>query len=103
MTVAHESRVVVVGQGYVGLPLAVRAVEVGHTVVGFDLDKDRVDRLRRGVSFIDDITDADLEAVCGTGATPPETTRRISPTSPSPWCACRSRCATAPLTLSYIE
>ena len=67
MTVAHESRVVVVGQGYVGLPLAVRAVEVGHTVVGFDLDKDRVDRLRRGASFIDDITDADLAAVLETG------------------------------------
>ena len=30
MTVAHDSRVVVVGQGYVGLPLAMRAVEVGH-------------------------------------------------------------------------
>ncbi len=63
MPVAHESRVAVVGQGYVGLPLAVRAVEVGHTVVGFDLDKDRVDQLRRGVSFIDDITDADLALV----------------------------------------
>ena len=63
MTVAQDSRVVVVGQGYVGLPLAVRAVEVGHTVVGFDLDKDRVDRLRRGASFIDDITDADLALV----------------------------------------
>jgi UDP-N-acetyl-D-mannosaminuronic acid dehydrogenase/UDP-N-acetyl-D-glucosamine dehydrogenase len=67
MRVAHESRVAVVGQGYVGLPLAVRAVEVGHTVVGFDLDKDRVDQLRRGVSFIDDITNADLAVVVGTG------------------------------------
>ena len=37
MTVASDGRVVVVGQGYVGLPLAVRAVEVGHDVVGFDL------------------------------------------------------------------
>ena len=67
MTVAHDSRVVVVGQGYVGLPLAVRAVEVGHTVVGFDLDKDRVDRLRRADSFIDDITDDDLRAALDTG------------------------------------
>jgi UDP-N-acetyl-D-glucosamine dehydrogenase len=67
MTVAQEIRVAVVGQGYVGLPLAVRAVEVGHTVVGFDLDKTRVDRLRRGASFIDDITDDDLAAALGTG------------------------------------
>ena len=36
-----NGRVAVVGQGYVGLPLAMRAVEVGHTVVGFDLDKSR--------------------------------------------------------------
>jgi UDP-N-acetyl-D-glucosamine dehydrogenase len=66
-TVPAASRVVVVGQGYVGLPLSVRAVEVGHTVVGFELDKDRVDRLRRGQSFIDDITDADLAAILATG------------------------------------
>jgi UDP-N-acetyl-D-mannosaminuronic acid dehydrogenase/UDP-N-acetyl-D-glucosamine dehydrogenase len=66
-TVPHDSRVVVVGQGYVGLPLAVRAVEVGHTVVGFELDKTRVDRLRRGQSFIDDISDADLGAILATG------------------------------------
>jgi UDP-N-acetyl-D-glucosamine dehydrogenase len=67
MTVARDGRVVVVGQGYVGLPLAVRAVEVGHDVIGFDLDKDRVDRLRRGESFIDDITDDDLTAAVRTG------------------------------------
>jgi UDP-N-acetyl-D-glucosamine dehydrogenase len=67
MTVAQGIRVAVVGQGYVGLPLAVRAVEVGHTVVGFDLDKTRVDRLRRGSSFIDDISDADLAAALHTG------------------------------------
>jgi UDP-N-acetyl-D-glucosamine dehydrogenase len=59
--------VVVVGQGYVGLPLAVRAVQVGHRVVGFDLDKQRVDQLRRGESFIDDITDSDIAAALRTG------------------------------------
>jgi UDP-N-acetyl-D-mannosaminuronic acid dehydrogenase/UDP-N-acetyl-D-glucosamine dehydrogenase len=59
--------VVVVGQGYVGLPLAVRAVQVGHHVVGFDLDKHRVDRLRRGESFIDDIGDEDIAACLRTG------------------------------------
>jgi UDP-N-acetyl-D-glucosamine dehydrogenase len=33
-----SGRVAVVGQGYVGLPLAMRAAEVGHQVVGFDTD-----------------------------------------------------------------
>ena len=67
MTVTPGSRVVVVGQGYVGLPLAVQAARVGYTVVGFDLDKDRVEQLRRGISFIDDITEADLAGVLGSG------------------------------------
>ena len=46
--------VVVVGQGYVGLPLALRAVEVGHRVVGFDTDEARTARLAAGDSYIDD-------------------------------------------------
>ena len=32
-------KLVVVGQGYVGLPIAMRAVEVGYDVVGLDIDK----------------------------------------------------------------
>jgi UDP-N-acetyl-D-glucosamine dehydrogenase len=67
MTVSYDGPVVVVGQGYVGLPLAVRAVEVGHRVVGFDLDKHRTDLLRRGESFIDDITDDDIARCLRTG------------------------------------
>src|SRR5664279_660712 len=67
MTNTQGGPVVVVGQGYVGLPLAMRATEVGHRVIGFDLDKSRVDRLRRAESFIDDVTDADLEAAIASG------------------------------------
>jgi nucleoside-diphosphate-sugar epimerase len=33
--------VVIAGQGYVGLPLAVRAAEVGHRVIGYDVDTDQ--------------------------------------------------------------
>ena len=52
-------RVVVVGQGYVGLPLAMRAVAVGHDVVGFDVSVDRVKRLAAGESFVEDVPPAD--------------------------------------------
>jgi UDP-N-acetyl-D-mannosaminuronic acid dehydrogenase/UDP-N-acetyl-D-glucosamine dehydrogenase len=62
-----SQRVVVVGQGYVGLPVSVRAVEVGFDVVGFDVDDDRVARLRRGESFIDDVGDEELAATLATG------------------------------------
>jgi UDP-N-acetyl-D-glucosamine dehydrogenase len=60
-------RIVVVGQGYVGLPVAIRAVEVGFDVVGFDVDKTRVDCLRKAETFIDDITDGDLAIAMSTG------------------------------------
>ena len=60
-------RVVVVGQGYVGLPLAVRAAQVGHDVVGFDVDEERIKRLAGGESYVDDIADAELRAILDAG------------------------------------
>jgi UDP-N-acetyl-D-glucosamine dehydrogenase len=59
--------VVVVGQGYVGLPLAVRAVEVGHRVVGFDTDEERVKRLAAGESYVEDVPPAEVAAALATG------------------------------------
>ena len=50
-------KVVVVGQGYVGLPLALAAAESGHHVVGFDTDTARVEGLNSGKSPIGDISD----------------------------------------------
>lgn len=67
-------RVVIVGQGYVGLPLAIRAVEVGHDVVGFDLDADRIGQLVAGTSYIEDISDDRLAAALGTGRYRPSAT-----------------------------
>jgi len=60
-------RVVVVGQGYVGLPLAVRAAQVGHDVVGFDVDEERIKRLSGGESYVDDIGDTELRAILDAG------------------------------------
>ena len=60
-------KLVVVGQGYVGLPLALRAAEVGYEVVGFDLDVDRIKRLADGDSYIEDITDERLRAALDSG------------------------------------
>jgi len=60
-------KVIVIGQGYVGLPVAVRAAEAGFDVVGFDVDAARVQRLAAGESFIEDITEARLRAVLDSG------------------------------------
>lgn len=50
-------KVVIVGQGYVGLPIAMRAVEVGHNVVGYEVDPERVKRLVASDSYVGDIDD----------------------------------------------
>lgn len=60
-------RVVITGQGYVGLPLAVRAAECGHTVVGYDVDDRRVAALARGESYVEDVSSERLAAVIGSG------------------------------------
>ena len=41
------------GLGYIGLPLALRYLDSGFKVVGFDLDTKKVDKLRLGKSYID--------------------------------------------------
>ncbi|WP_250037145.1 nucleotide sugar dehydrogenase [Paractinoplanes maris] len=64
-------RVVVVGQGYVGLPLAVRAARVGHSVVGFDVDDERIKRLAAGESYVDDISSAELRELLDQGTFQP--------------------------------
>lgn len=49
-------KVVVIGQGYVGLPVSMRAVEIGYDVVGIDVDQRRVDSLLAGTSYVEDIS-----------------------------------------------
>ena len=49
-------KVVIIGQGYVGLPLAMRCVEVGYKVIGYDTDDSKIGALKDGVSPIDDVT-----------------------------------------------
>lgn len=62
-----DRKVVIVGQGYVGLPVAMRAVEVGYSVVGVDLDKNRIDSLNSGESYVDDISNSQLRAALESG------------------------------------
>ncbi|WP_432101081.1 nucleotide sugar dehydrogenase [Streptomyces sp. WAC 04229] len=61
-------QIVVAGQGYVGLPLAVRAAEVGHRVVGYDVDSHRVQQLAAGQSCVRDVASSRLRAVLDSGA-----------------------------------
>jgi len=64
---AESRRVLVMGQGYVGLPLTMRAVEVGNSVVGFDIDEERVKRLASGEPQIEDVTEVQLDRALRSG------------------------------------
>ena len=66
----RSAKVVVVGQGYVGLPVAMRSVEVGFDVVGFDVSEQRVASLRAGESFVGDVSDDTLAAALAAGYKP---------------------------------
>jgi UDP-N-acetyl-D-glucosamine dehydrogenase len=60
-------RVVIVGQGYVGLPLAMAICSGGHDVIGFDLNETIVSNLNSGVSHIEDVESTSLSKWINTG------------------------------------
>lgn len=45
----NEAKVCIVGLGYVGLPLALAFAESGLPVLGFDVNKEKVEKLKKGV------------------------------------------------------
>lgn len=63
----NGTTLVVVGQGYVGLPVAQAASAVGIKVVGLETAPGRADNLNRGISHVDDISDGDLRAMLARG------------------------------------
>ena len=65
--------VVVVGLGYVGLPLAVRAAETGYDVIGYDTDPGRVKMLGAGESYVEDVPDTELQLALKDGRFRPST------------------------------
>jgi UDP-N-acetyl-D-glucosamine dehydrogenase len=68
--------VVILGLGYVGLPLAQQATRVGMSVLGFDVNTAVVDALAAGRSHVDDLSDADVaEMVAGGFRTTADETR----------------------------
>ncbi|WP_057882137.1 nucleotide sugar dehydrogenase [Tsuneonella troitsensis] len=59
---ATTEKIVVLGLGYVGLPLAVALAGKQDGVVGFDVSKRRVESLTSGTDWTGEIADADLQA-----------------------------------------
>jgi UDP-N-acetyl-D-glucosamine dehydrogenase len=59
--------VTVIGQGYVGLPLAAEFAEAGFSVTGLDNDQDRVAALNLGQSYIPDVPSGRLRQLMAAG------------------------------------
>jgi len=66
---AQNSQVLaIIGQGYVGLPLAMAAVDAGWTVIGIDNFEAKVSQINSGSSPVEDISDQQLQAAIAKGA-----------------------------------
>lgn len=65
--ITKTARMGVIGLGYVGLPLAVEKAKAGYPVLGFDVQKQKVDMVNRGENYIGDIVDEDLREVTNLG------------------------------------
>ena len=66
---AEQSRILaIIGQGYVGLPLAMAAVDAGWSVIGIDNFEAKVAQINSGKSPVEDISDTQLKAALASGA-----------------------------------
>jgi UDP-N-acetyl-D-glucosamine dehydrogenase len=63
----RTAKIVVMGQGYVGLPLAVVFAEAGFEVIGIDPDQTKVDAINRGESFIVDVSSEQVTRLVNDG------------------------------------
>jgi UDP-N-acetyl-D-glucosamine dehydrogenase len=68
VSASKSKTLAIIGQGYVGLPLAMAAVDAGWTVIGIDNLEAKVAQINSGSSPIEDISDAHLKAAIAKGA-----------------------------------
>jgi UDP-N-acetyl-D-glucosamine dehydrogenase len=57
----------IVGQGYVGLPLAMASISAGFNVVGFDKDEIKVRNLNNGISEVEDVLGVEIKSAISLG------------------------------------
>src|SRR5438552_1898123 len=56
----RSAKIGILGLGYVGLPLACEFAKAGFDVTGFEVDASKVASLRKGRSYIEDVSEQDL-------------------------------------------
>ena len=55
------AKIGIIGLGYVGLPIAVEYAKRHFSVIGFDLDSGKIEKLQKGQNYIDDVLDIELK------------------------------------------
>ena len=63
----RAAKVVVIGAGYVGLPLAVEVAKAGFRITAYDKSVDKVKSLGRGISYVNDVSSAVLAPLVEAG------------------------------------
>ena len=66
----RDTKVAILGMGYVGLPLAIAAQESSLNVIGIDRNEERVAQLLAGESYIEDVSNAELASALTKGFLP---------------------------------
>ena len=67
MSAQQPKILAIIGQGYVGLPLAMAAIDAAWTVIGIDNFAAKVEQINRGSSPVEDISDTQLQAAISRG------------------------------------
>ncbi|MBN2406687.1 MAG: nucleotide sugar dehydrogenase [Elusimicrobia bacterium] len=62
-----KAKICIVGLGYVGLPLVVEFAESGYNVTGIDTSKDKISRLLKGQSYIEDVKSSAVNLIIKAG------------------------------------
>jgi UDP-N-acetyl-D-glucosamine dehydrogenase len=69
----HQAVAAVIGLGYVGLPLAMEIAAAGYTVIGIDLDRNKINTLKQGKSYILDVPEKTVAEAVQSGKFTPTT------------------------------
>lgn len=62
----NTTKVLVIGQGYVGLPLSLACVKAGFHVTGVDIDALKIDQIASGVSPVADVSNSEIHNALAT-------------------------------------
>lgn len=67
MSIKNPQVLAIIGQGYVGFPLAMAAVDAGWTVIGVDVNSEKVSQINAGSSPVEGVNETQLQEAIARG------------------------------------